>query len=260
MSEAGNALLLCEFSHHHICIALRDNHSHQWHLLSYYELKNGLAPDTLSDVMLAESIDLNRFHHVWLSSALKEVLLVPENHFTEENARTFFITTYGNTTDLLFFDAIKNQNLVLVHAVPETILQQVKTSAEIKPVHSSTCQLRSGKREDELDEITVHFTSREIQVVAKKEGHVKLVQYYFYSTPLDVVYYLLAICQKYDLSQSQTTVILSGLISEDSAMYKELYQYFAALHFWQLPAKETLPGEYPPHFFSSMYNLASCAL
>ncbi len=108
--------------------------------------------------------------------------------------------------------------------------------------------------------LVVHFTNKEIRVTAIKQEQLKLAQIYAYTTPLDVVYYLLLICQEHDLSQTETPLLLSGLMSEDSAMYKELYQYFSNIQFWKPASKTALQSEYPHHFFSSLYNLAACVL
>jgi hypothetical protein len=127
-------------------------------------------------------------------------------------------------------------------------------------VHAFTCQLRSYNGFVAEDQMTVHFTGKEIRVIAKRDQQLKLVQSYFYTAPMDVVYYLLSIAREYGFSQSGTTLILSGLISEESAMYKELHQYFSAVHFWKPVTKAILQNEHPQHFFSSIYNLAGCVL
>lgn len=252
--------MLCEFSQHHVCIALAGAGSKRMQQLSYYELKNGLAPDTLRDIIQNEKLHPAVIKRVVLSSALKEIVLVPANHFTEESARRFYTTTYGNTADALFFDDLTEQHVVLVHAVPQAVMGILKSSYGTETKHFYSCQLMSDNGSDDADLIAVHFTGKEIYVVVKKEEQLKLVQTYFYTTPLDVVYYLLSVCWQYDLSQSGTTLILSGLVSEDSAMYKELHQYFSTLHFWKPAPKATLQNDYAPHFFSSLYNLARCVL
>jgi hypothetical protein len=47
------------------------------------------------------------------------------------------------------------------------------------------------------------------------------------------------------------------MIDQQSALYKELYQYFLHIEFrnasWTIPA-----DEYPAHFFTSLNELAQC--
>jgi hypothetical protein len=107
-------------------------------------------------------------------------------------------------------------------------------------------------------QVAVHFTPFNFRVIVKKEGQLQLAQMYCYQAPLDVVYYLLKIIQEIDLLKEDTFIILSGLIEEDSALFKELHQYFLNVHF-ALPGNVTLQNnKLPQHFFTSMYNLAAC--
>ena len=228
--------------------------------LSYYELKNGLAPETLRDILEAEKIDLLTTRRIVLSNACKEMLLVPVHLFTQESARRFFSNQFGNTADTLFFDDVAEQSLVIVHAVPQAIIALLKSSYGTEITHWFSCKLKDHNGFGNPDCISVHFTGKEIYVIARKEEQLKLVQTYFYTTPLDVVYYLLAICQQYGMPQSETILLLSGLVSDDSAMYNELYQYFSNVQFWKPATMALLQSEYPHHYFSSMYNLGACVL
>jgi Protein of unknown function (DUF3822) len=82
-----------------------------------------------------------------------------------------------------------------------------------------------------------------------------LAQTYSYTAPEDIVYYLLRIVQQFALSAEEVTVILSGLIDKESALYKELYQYFLQI---ELRSVSWNTGDYPAHFFSSLNDLARC--
>jgi hypothetical protein len=75
---------------------------------------------------------------------------------------------------------------------------------------------------------------------------------------LDVVYYLLKICYELNLDQSETYVVVSGLIDKDSALYNELHNYFLNLHFAQAPSYSLPQNEHPHYYFTSLYNLAAC--
>jgi hypothetical protein len=76
---------------------------------------------------------------------------------------------------------------------------------------------------------------------------------------MDVVYYLLKISSEFGLSVEEVPVIISGFVSEDSALYKELHQYFFKIQFAK-NSKNSFGGDFPDHFFTSVYNIAACAL
>lgn len=254
-----DAVLLCELSQHHACLAVADAVSKSIEQVSYYEVKSGLDPDKLRQLMKADGLDLTNISRVVLGNAFKEVVLIPVHHFTEESAKRFYTTTFGSTGEIFFFDELSDENSVLVHAVPQAIMGVLKSVRETEIKHSYACWLKTLDGSIAEDGLAVHVTGKEIRVIAKREHQLKLVQTYFYTTPLDVVYYLLAVCREYGLSQTGTTVVLSGLISEDSALYNELHQYFSNIRFWK-PLVRSLGSEHPHHFFSSMYNLAACVL
>jgi hypothetical protein len=258
--DTADPVLLCELSQHHVCLALADGTLKNIGQLSYYELRNGLEPEKLRQLLKAENLDFSLIKRVVISNAFKEVVLVPAHHFSKENARRFYTTTYGNTAETFFFDDLANENAVLVHVVPQAIMGILKSARGTEIKHSYTCWLKNGNDLNEENGIAVHFTNKEIGVMVKKEHQLKLMQSYYYTAPLDVVYYLLAICREYSLSQTGIALMLSGLVSEDSAMYTELHQYFSNIRFWEPSVTLPVHSDHPHHYFSSMYNLASCAL
>jgi hypothetical protein len=96
-----------------------------------------------------------------------------------------------------------------------------------------------------------------------KEGSLQLVQTFTYSSPEDVLYYLLKICKEFDMSQQEVKLSISGLIEKDSSIYRELYKYFIYPDFEILPDGISLAdalNKYPDHYYSSISKLATCVL
>lgn len=106
--------------------------------------------------------------------------------------------------------------------------------------------------------LLVDFRENDFFVLAVKAQEIILNNVYEYSTPADVLFYVLKICTVFSLKQPEVDLQLSGLVEKDSALYKELYQYFINISFrdatWQAPA-----NEYPAHFFTSLNDLVLCA-
>ena len=99
-------------------------------------------------------------------------------------------------------------------------------------------------------------------VMAIKNNSLLVTQIFSYAKSEDVLYWLLKICKQFSLPQTEVKVVLSGLIDRQSAVFKELYQYFLNIEFTTIENDIQLSGdfdEYPVHFFSSLYKLASCA-
>lgn len=108
--------------------------------------------------------------------------------------------------------------------------------------------------------IEAFFIDSEVRVGVYREGKLLLQQQYGYQAPLDVVYYLLKICSAFNFNQQDSELVVSGFIAADSALFKELHQYFRDIRF-VAPGTVTIDDtEIPQYYFSSIYNLAQCAL
>src|SRR5690606_135547 len=104
------------------------------------------------------------------------------------------------------------------------------------------------------------FRSEDFSLVVTRGSKLLLTQTFPYSTPADFVYYLLDACRQFSFSQETVRIYLSGLIDRESALYREVYQYFLHIRFreseWKVPGAEELA--YPTHFFTSLNDLAKC--
>jgi len=107
------------------------------------------------------------------------------------------------------------------------------------------------------ESLVVDFRTNDFTVLASKGSLLLLTQTFAYSTPEDVLYYLLNTCRQFNLSQQELQLQLSGLIDKRSSLYNELYQYFIHIDFRE--AGWNLKNEYPAHFFTSLNDLATCA-
>jgi hypothetical protein len=109
----------------------------------------------------------------------------------------------------------------------------------------------------------IDFRTDEFSVLVLNENQLQLLRSFSYSSPEDVLYYLLKICQQTGLSQQEVKIILSGLIEKDSTIFRELYKYFIHLEFEKLPGEISIAeelAECPQHYFSSICKLATCVL
>ena len=94
-----------------------------------------------------------------------------------------------------------------------------------------------------------------------KDGKLQVVQTYLYKSPEDVAYYLLHICESFDADVNNITVVLNGMIGQDSRLYNEICKYFLDIRFGSLPEGIAYPeavNEYPAHYFSHLFAIAQC--
>ncbi len=154
----------------------------------------------------------------------------------------------------MFYANGKNFAFQVPHAVYK-IVGNSFSSTSYFPAHACIPTMGS-----EANSIHIFFVDHQIRVTVYKQQQLQLVQRYNFGVPLDVVYYLLKICTEFNLSQQETLLSVSGFIEADSPLYKELHQYFLNIRFSQLQPV-TIDGQpVPGYYFSSLYNLAQCAL
>jgi len=104
--------------------------------------------------------------------------------------------------------------------------------------------------------IKIDFGVDEFELVVVKQNKLLLIERFEYTTPNDVLYQLLKICNEYSLSQYETQLAVSGLVDKDSALYKELYSYFIKIDFNNATWSH---ADYPTHFFTVLNEIAKCA-
>jgi hypothetical protein len=102
------------------------------------------------------------------------------------------------------------------------------------------------------------FGTQEFSVVVSRGSNLLLVQRFEYASPSDVLYHLLGICKMFSLLQEEVSLRVSGLVDKDSALAKELFQYFLDIDY-RAAAWETDEEIFPPHFFTALNDLARCA-
>jgi hypothetical protein len=98
-------------------------------------------------------------------------------------------------------------------------------------------------------------------VAVFKGTDIQLMQSYSYQTPDDVSYYLLAICKRFNISQEKVTLIVAGLLDEQSRLYQELLKYFLQVQWDQLSGSVKLDAPFaafPDHYFSPLLKMALC--
>jgi hypothetical protein len=194
-----------------------------------------------------------------ISPAFPEALLVPNKFYHHKSS--LLNSIFNERHFFSLNDPIAEWQLINVYTLPVTIHKKL---AEYFPdasyMHAYTPLLKVYNGFSADYQVAAHFIGKQFRIVVKKNHHIELIQTYSYISPLDVVYYLLKICSEFDLPQEETQIVISGLIEEDSALYKELHNYFLHLHFTTGTTLALPEHKHPAHFFTSIHNLAACVL
>ncbi|HEY0751881.1 MAG TPA: DUF3822 family protein [Chitinophagaceae bacterium] len=247
-------VLLWEWGEHFCCSAWFDKNDNILHNLDYYSFQD---LDPLSIESIIREVMPGNVKETIICSAFKEALLVPPRIFNIN--QSFPDLIYPDAGGRLFNDMIAEWQVINQYNVPLVIYNSISNEVpNVSCLHSFTCSLKVNNGMDAPIQLNVQFDTKQFRVLLKKEGKILLAQIYPYSVPLDVVYYLLKILQQHDLNQEDTHLIVSGLIEEDSALFKELYNYFLNMEIAKPGSISLENNNYPAHFFTSIYNLAAC--
>jgi hypothetical protein len=247
--------LLLEAGSNYCCSAYLHKQSNTIDALHYASFEETETEQRLSEIIG----DANgKTDLAVVCSAFSQALLVP-NKFSPRGDELLNLT-YNQPAQAFLNDAIPEWQMTNFYSVPERFYKQVRHSfSAVQFVHAytPTIKIYNGYMAD--SQVTVHFTTQHFRVLVKKDSTIHLAQTYAYKTPLDVIYYLLKICYELSLALQEVHLVLSGLIEKDSSLFTELQQYFNNVHFAHPPEINLPDHSHPHHFFTSLYNLASCA-
>lgn len=255
--RSGEDTLLCEWGERYCCYTIFNHESRSLAGLHYFTFDQPASAEEIEEVIKSQKSNGLRYERVVFCSGFPQAVLVPRPMFSETEPPVAYLTKEKRVK--YFHDQIGEWQVVNNYAFPEKIYKRVKEAfGNIQMGHVYTTALRTYNGHTFTAQVAVDFTPRSFRVVVKKEGQILLAQMYEYTAPLDVVYYLLKIYQELQLSKEETHLVLSGLIDEASALYKELYSYFLNIHFAHPTGLSLHDKEHPAHFFASIYNLAQC--
>ena len=155
-------------------------------------------------------------------------------------------------------DLINEEGIYNAYKIPDSMWEGLTAKfPNIKINHLYTSLLKTISRED--DKIHLIFYPGKVIVLVVKEGKFILVNSFDYVATEDVSYLLFNICKQFDLLN--IPLELSGLIEEDSVLYKEIYKYFSVVSFVNVQVDCTFPDEvatFPAHYFSHHFASGLC--
>jgi hypothetical protein len=198
-----------------------------------------------------------QYKKVVICSAFPESLLVPRKFFSQESDLLKIV--YDIRSERQFYDFAGQWQLVNFYALPASVLEFINDEFPVVSFrHVYTPLLKVPGEDYAPEQINVHFLNKQFRVMVKKENSLLLMQTYAFTIPMDVIYYLLKICNEFGMSQQQIPLILSGFIENESVLYKVIYQYFANVAFAKTTDMEMPEHHFPQHYFTSIHNLAAC--
>lgn len=239
--------------------AIVDHASQELKQMAYY------SADEIDDNFLIELFDVYpelavEPYQIFVCYDYPQQTMIPLKYYQAEDAPLLLQAVCGNTNDAsVVSEPVAGWQMYNVYAVPKDIYEWfTKKFPGGKYHHHYSVAIKSIAGADASGCISIDFATESFSLLVGQSNAFLLANNFSYTTPADVVYYLLKICRQFNFSQQDVKLVLSGLIEKDSALYKILHQYFINVGFrnalWEISSKE-----YPAHFFTSLNDLALCA-
>ena len=206
----------------------------------------------------------NRYYQTAIGYDSNESVQIPSVVYKYEDGQLNLDATFGKSVHTtVVSENVPGWNLYNVYRLPSDLHSAISwkfLSAKSWSIHSVWLKGHASKNDEAM---IIDFKTDEFSVVILKNSKLLLAKTYSYTSPEDVLYYLLKCCRQLNLSQQTVKISLAGLIEKDSAVYRELYKYFINLEFESLSAEVKLSEAltvHPEHYFSSISKLAACVL
>jgi Protein of unknown function (DUF3822) len=206
----------------------------------------------------------NRYYQTAIAYEANESVQIPSVVYKYEDGQLHLDATYGkNVHTTVVSENVPGWNLHNVYRLPASLHSVISwkfLSAKSWSIYSVLLKDHTSKNDEAM---IIDFKTDEFSMIILKRNKLLLAKTYSYTSPEDVLYYLLKCCQQLDLSQQKIKISLSGLIEKDSSIYRELFKYFIDLEFETLSADVKLSEAltvHPEHYFSSISKLAACVL
>lgn len=224
----------------------------QVHMFDEPEMENSIV-----EILAPFKVVHFRYKKVVICSAFADAILVPRKFFAQDS--NLLEVVYEDGGNIRFYDFASQWQLVNLYSLPRSIFEVINEQfSDATFRHVYTPALKVITEVDAPEQINVHILNKQFRIMVTMDNKLKLLQTYTFMAPMDVIYYLLKICNEFGMTQEQVHLTLSGFIEMESALYKDIYQYFTNISFAQHAALEMPEHNYPQHFFTSLHNLAAC--
>jgi len=201
----------------------------------------------------------NSFYQVQVAYDFPHSILHSSKEYEQEDAGLLLSSLgFNNGNANVITEPIAEWQLNNIYAVPKEIQEWVNRIFPVSKFrHQYSLEMKNINSVSAGGSMLVDFRKDDFTMLVTKGSEFLFAQTFDYSTPADVLYYLLKTCQQFSLSQKELQLQLSGLVDKQSSLYNELHQYFITIIFRE--ANWNVSNEYPAHFFTSLNDLAKCA-
>jgi len=259
-----NCSLLCELSNEGFSYCLKNEETNSFLGLAVYHFDHSKFaagfPIALQVLFHQQEIFSKKFKKVCVAYSFPQSVLIPFSIYNREKNQTVMNMMFGDVeaNEVILTDVISDQSMYNCYRLTPATLEIIKNEfPNASMSHQYSLLLKKAVTEN--DRMLVIFYSQKIVVDLLKEAKHVLVNTFNYTTAQDVSYILLNICQQFGVKNIHLQI--SGLIEENSALYKEIYKYFDDIELSGFREgyqyAQGITG-LPSHYFTYIFDIDSC--
>lgn len=259
-----NCSLICEVNNEGFSYCIKEEEANSFLGLAVHhfdQTKPAVGfPIALQVIFHQKEIFSKNFKKVCIVYSFPQSVLIPFSMYQHEKNQTVMNMMFGDvdSDDMILTDVIADQSMYNCYRLPAATFDMVKTKFPNASIaHQYSLIFKNPVVAN--DRLLVIFYTRKIVVDLVKDGRHKVVNTYTYHEPQDVSYILLNICQQLEIKNIH--LVISGLIEENSALYKEIYKYFDDIELSGFRDGYKYSEEInalPSHYFSNIFDIDSC--
>lgn len=237
-----------------ICMAL---------ICYHYPADRGLdqASIIIKQSVAANSILQEKFSKITIIYAFPTAMLVPKHFINSANIKELLELQQGDVSDAYIrSDFNYKEDIQTIYAVPKQIdaVLSYLFSADISMHQYGLLPILNTFTQQHLYCI---FGIGQFTAMLIKEGKLQCIQSYNFKVPEDINYFLLQLCESFEIPVDDVELLLNGMIDQKSSLYEELHNYFLQIKFGSLPDNFTYPegiNQFPSHYFSHLFQMIAC--
>ena len=262
--DAESCTLLCELNNEGFSYCIKDEEKNSFSGLSIYHYDKSKPPVgfpiALQIVFHQKKILSQNFKKVKIVYSLPQSVLIPFHLYNRETNGDLMNLMQGDLhqNQTLLSDVITSQSMYNCYRIPTATYEALQNQfSHAESVHQYSLLLKEPATSE--NRLSIIFYTRKIIVSLIKDEKYQLVNSYSYRTPEDVGYILLNLCRQFNIQSIHLEV--SGLLEENSALYKELYKFFTDISLKEFTEGIAVSNEiakYPSHYFSNLFAIDQC--
>ena len=262
--DPENCTLSCELTLESFSYAIRDDEKRKIVSLGIYQYESTRPqagyPIALQILFHQHVVLTEKFKKSCIIYSVPRSVLIPFTMYNSQKNLEVLNLVHGDMAigETIMNDLIPGYDLYNTYSLPtvlnNTILHQFPA---IRGIHQYTAFLKNGQESE--DKLTVVFYHEKLVTTLFKDGNYQLLNSFFYRTPEDVAYILLNICKQFNVPD--IALEAGGLIEENSALYKSIFNYFSNVRLMETSADYTFEEgitQFPLHFFNHLYEFDLC--